>query len=186
MPSALCACMPQSIIWMGKNFFLGGCSSGGHTAVFAALADQEPWLDASVYPGVSADVMGILDYYGAVSMTEMDDYPDTLEHHLETSPEGKEVGANLREHPELAKKATAVTYIRPETKLPPMFIMHGTKDRKVSPYQSVRLYQKLKECGKEAKLYLVDGADHGGSEFWTPEAVDAADQFMKEIMARYQ
>ena len=67
-----------------------------------------------------------------------------------------------------------------------MFIMHGTKDRKVSPYQSVRLYQKLKECGKEAKLYLVDGADHGGSEFWTPEAVDAADQFMKEIMARYQ
>ena len=170
----------------GENFFLGGCSSGGHTAVFAALADQEPWLDASVYPGVSADVMGILDYYGAVSMTEMDDFPDTLEHHLETSPEGMEVGANLREHPELAARATAVTYIRPETKLPPVWIMHGTKDRKVSPYQSVRLYKKLKECGKEVTLYLVDGADHGGSEFWTPEAVDAADRFMKEIIQRHK
>lgn len=43
--------------------------------------------------------MGILDYYGAVSMTEMDDFPDTLEHHLETSPEGMEMGVNLREHP---------------------------------------------------------------------------------------
>lgn len=70
-----------------------------------------------------------------------------------------------------------MTYIRPETKLPPVWIMHGTKDRKVSPYQSVRLYKKLKECGKEATLYLVDGADHGGSEFWTPEAVDAGRPF---------
>lgn len=168
----------------GENFFLGGCSSGGHAAVFAALADQEPWLDESIYPGVSADVKGILDYYGAVSMTEWDDYPDTLSHHLETSPEGKAVGANLREHPELAAKATAVTYIRPETKLPPIFIMHGTKDRSVSPYQSIRLYRKLKECGKEVRMYLVDGADHGGSAFWTPESIQAADQFMKDIMAR--
>ena len=79
-----------------------------------------------------------------------------------------------------------MTYIRPETKLPPVWIMHGTKDRKVSPYQSVRLYKKLKECGKEATLYLVDGADHGGSEFWTPEAVDAADRFMKEIIQRHK
>lgn len=113
MQSGLCACMRADYHLDGENFFLGGCSSGGHTAVFAALADQEPWLDASVYPGVSADVMGILDYYGAVSMTEMDDFPDTLEHHLETSPEGMEMGVNLREHPELAARATAVTYIRP-------------------------------------------------------------------------
>ncbi len=166
----------------GENIFLGGCSSGGHTAVFAAFADQEPWLDASLYPGVSANVKGILDYYGAVSMTEMDDFPTTLVHHQEISPEGMEVGANLFEHPELAKKATAETYILPETKLPPFFIMHGTKDRMVNPYQSVRLYRKLKECKKEAELYLVDGADHGGAEFWTPDALDAADQFMRKIM----
>lgn len=168
----------------GENFFLGGTSSGGHTAVFAAIAEQESWMDASLYPGVSASVRGILDYFGAVSMTEEDDFPDTLEHHLPQSPEGMEMGADLRANPQLRARATAVTYITPQLQLPPVFLMHGTKDRKVNARQSVRLYQKLRACGKEAELWLVDGADHGGAEFWTDAACDAADGFMRRVLGR--
>lgn len=50
--------------------------------------------------------------------------------------------------------------------------------------QSVSFYRKLKECGKEAKLYLISGADHGGAEFWMDEALDIADGFMREILER--
>lgn len=96
MQSALCDCMRADYHLDGENFFLGGCSSGGHTAVFAALADQEPWLDASVYPGVSADVMGILDYYGAVSMTEMDDFPGYIGASSGDQPGGHGDGRKLK------------------------------------------------------------------------------------------
>ena len=168
-----------------EKIFLGGSSSGGHTAMFGGIFQEEDGQDASLYPGVSAKVRGILDYYGAVNLIWEDSFPSTTEHHLPDSPEGRLMGGiNLREHPELCEKATTECQITPETKLPPVLIFHGTKDRTVNVRQSVSLYQKLKECGKEAKLYLISGADHGGAEFWMKEALDIADGFMREISER--
>ena len=168
-----------------EKIFLGGNSSGGHTALFGGLMQEGDARDASIYPDVSAAVLGILDQYGAVNMMWEDSFPSTTEHHLPESPEGRLMGGvNLREHPELCEKATVECQITPETKLPPVLIFHGTKDRTVNVRQSVSLYRKLKECGKEAKLYLVSGADHGGAEFWTEKALDAMDGFMREILER--
>ena len=168
-----------------EKIFLGGSSSGGHTAMFGGIFQEEDEQDASLYPGVSAKVSGILDYYGAVNLMWEDSFPSTIEHHLPDSPEGRLMGGmNLREHPELCEKATAECQITSESKLPPVLIFHGTKDRTVNVRQSVSLYRKLKECGKEARLYLILGADHGGAEFWMDEALDVADDFMKEILER--
>lgn len=168
-----------------EKIFLGGSSSGGHTAMFGGIFQEGDEQDASLYPGVSAEVRGILDYYGAVNLLWEDSFPSTTEHHLPESPEGRLMGGiNLREHPEFCEKATVECQITPETKLPPVLIFHGTKDRLVNVRQSVSLYRKLKACGKEAKLYLISGADHGGAEFWMEEALDAADGFMKEILER--
>ncbi len=165
-----------------EKIFLGGNSSGGHTAMFGGIFQEGDEQDASLYPGVSANVRGILDYYGAVNLLWEDGFPSTIEHHLPNSPEGMVMGKiNLREHPELCEKGTVECQITPETKLPPVLIFHGTKDRTVNVRQSVSLYRKLKECGKEAKLYLISGADHGGAEFWTEEALDIADGFMRGI-----
>lgn len=168
-----------------EKIFLGGSSSGGHTAIFAGIFQEGDEQDASLYPGVSAEVRGILDYYGAVNLMWEDSFPSTIEHHLPESPEGQLMGGiNLREHPELCEKATAECRITPEGKLPPILIFHGRKDRTVNVRQSVSLYRKLKACGKEAKLYLISGADHGGAEFWTEEVLDLADGFMREILEK--
>lgn len=45
---------------------------------------------------------------------------------------------------------------------------------------SVEVYNRLKQCGKIVKLYFLEGADHGGSEFWTEEMQQIIIQFMEE------
>ena len=94
------------------EIFIGGDSSGGHTAVFCALAEEGGDMDGGLFPGVSAEVRGVLDYYGAVTLLMEDGFPTTTSHHTPKSPEGKLLGGiYVMERPELAAKASAVTYI---------------------------------------------------------------------------
>ena len=67
-----------------------------------------------------------------------------------------------------------------DTDLPPVLMFHGTKDRIINPRVSVEVYNRLKQCGKDVKLYLLEGADHGGSEFWTEEIQEIIIKFMEE------
>ena len=165
------------------KIFIGGSSSGGHVASLVALTDEGGEMDDNLFPGVSAKVLGVLDYYGSVTLLMEDGNPSTINHKMPDSPEGKLLGGlNVREHPELAAKASAVTHVTRDREIPPFCIFHGTKDRTVNARQSAELYEKLRACGKDARLYLIAGADHGGPEFWTPEAIDAAWNFMQECI----
>ena len=160
-----------------KNVFVGGDSSGGHAAMFSQII-QDDGEETNLYPGISADVNGILSFYGANSIMLEDGLPSTINHHLPDSPEGMQMGGvNLREHPELCRKMSVECNVDEQTKFPPVLMFHGTKDRTINPSVSVLFYNHLKQCGKSVKLYLLEGADHGGSEFWTEE--------MQEIMIRF-
>lgn len=163
------------------RMILAGCSSGGHAAVFGGLRHNDD-TEENVYPGISAEVSGIVNYYGSVSVMREDANPTTLDHLLPTSPEGMEAGVNLREHPEMRRAMSAECNIEPETEIAPMLILHGTKDRLVNPMQSVDLYNRMKECGKEVSLYLVDGADHGGEEFWSDAALEVVTRFIEQCL----
>ena len=159
---------------------LAGNSSGGHTAVFAGFYEA----GGNQYPGVSAAVRGIIDLYGAVSLMRADGFPSTVDHHLPTSPEGMLMGGiDLRERPDLCREASAECHITPELELPPVLIAHGTKDRTVSAQLSVDLYEKLRACGKDAELYLLEGADHGGPEFFAPQMINIYDAFVQRCTA---
>ena len=138
----------------------------------------------NLYPGISASVKGILDYYGSVSVMLEDSNPTTINHHMPDSPEGMEMGGvNLKKRPDLCRKLSVDCSITEETALPPVLIFHGTKDRTVNTRQSVNLYKRLRETGKDAYLYLIQGADHGGAEFWTEEVCGIADTFIKKCLA---
>lgn len=165
-----------------EQIFVAGCSSGGHTAMFAGMTqDEGAWEKENCYPGISARVKGIINYYGAVDLADEEGYPSTVNHQMADSPEGRLMGGvNLRENPELARKASVTSWIVPERKIPPVLIIHGTKDRTVSVKQSVRLYRKLKACGQEAELILLEGADHGGAEYWTEDLCRRVADFMRK------
>lgn len=166
------------------KIFAAGSSSGGHTALFASILPDDGAMDRNLYPGVSSKVCGILDYYGAVSFTAPDSFPSTLDF-TEERAQNIPIIRNLPgdTFAEKMRKVTAVSYITPELELPPVFIIHGTKDRVVNTRQSVELYQKLKEQNRDVEFYLLKGADHGGPEFWSQPVIDRADAFIRRCLA---
>ncbi|MBQ6384462.1 MAG: alpha/beta hydrolase [Clostridia bacterium] len=166
------------------RMILSGDSSGGHTAMWGGLIHDDDTPD-SLFPGVSAEVCGIVDYYGSTSVIAPDSNPGTVNHCLPDSPEGLVMGRrNLLEHPELARQLSVECNIDESTQLAPVLIFHGTKDRVVNCEGSAILYRRLKETGHPADFYLVKGADHGGPEFWTDQVLDIVDRFCRDCFSR--
>jgi dipeptidyl aminopeptidase/acylaminoacyl peptidase len=77
----------------------------------------------------------------------------------------KLLGGTAEEKPELAKRASPVTWVTKDCA--PLFIMHGTIDQLVGLEQSQKLEAKLKSAGVEVTLDVVEGAGHGGGQYFT-------------------
>jgi acetyl esterase/lipase len=157
-----------------------GSSSGGHTAAYAGILHDDD-AESNLFPGVSAEVSCIVNYFGSTDFTFEDANPSTPNHNLPDSPEGMAMGGvNLREDDAAREMLTVACNIDEETCIAPMLIMHGTKDRTVNARCSVNLYRRLQETGHESYLYLLKGADHGGPEFWTDQVLNIVDEFIRQ------
>ena len=157
-----------------------GDSSGGHTAVYAGILHDDD-NEANLFPGVSAEVSCIVNYYGSTDLTFDDSNPSTPNHNLPDSPEGMQMGGiDLNEDRAACERLTIRCNIDEDTQIAPVISFHGTKDRTVNTRCSVLLHERLRETGHESRLYLLRGADHGGPEFWTPEVLGIVDAFLRE------
>ena len=103
----------------------------------------------------------------------MIDYHSTSTEHLDEL-----LGVPVKEHLDLAEKASPVSYLEGET--PAVLILHGDKDKSCSFEQSVILYRRMCEAGKDATMYRMHNAAHGGSPFWTPQVLDIVEAFLRE------
>lgn len=164
-----------------EKIIVSGDSSGGHTAMFAGMIHDD--VENNLFPGVSAEVKGIVNYYGSTSVMAEDSNPTQLLHCQADSPEGMVMGrVDLRDNIELKRKLSVECNITEDSVIPPTIILHGTKDCVVNCEGSAILYRQMKKCGKDVKLYLIKGANHGGPEFWTGEALDIVDGFIKNCL----
>ncbi len=165
-----------------EKIVLAGDSSGGHVAMFGGIRHNDD-TDENAFPGISAEVKGLVDYYGSVSVMLEDGNPSTPNHHLPDSPEGREAGGiNLFEHPEMRRAMSVEENITAETQIAPVLIFHGTKDRTVNCKESVLLFNALRAAGKPVDFYLIQGADHGGAEFWTEQMLDIVEAFIRRCV----
>ena len=159
--------------------FLWGDSSGGHTAVLAGITQDRAELDNQGEEGLDCGVKAIVDYYGPMDISKMNEAPSIQDHYGADSPEGLLIGGNpVLEHPELVQPTVPMNYINRGTEIPPILILHGDKDRLVPFEQSILLYEKLKQEGKTAALYKIQGADHGGGVFWTDRIYQIIEDFL--------
>lgn len=78
---------------------------------------------------------------------------------------------------ELCREASTINLVD-DRALPPVMLVHGTKDPLVAYSQTKNLYNKLKEFGHEAVFYTVEGAGHGSA--FTSEVLEAGVEFIKK------
>ena len=166
-----------------NNIFVWGDSSGGHTSVMTGITENMPELDTDTYSGYSTHVNAIVDVFGPTDIRKMNDFPCTWDHREKNSPEGLLIGGvRVPDNEELAQKTVAENYISKERTIPPILILHGTKDRIVPYNQSELLYEKLKENDKAVMMYRLKGADHGDPAFWNDNVLNIIDNFLQKNM----
>ena len=167
-----------------ENIVIMGDSSGGHTALAAGITAEEDCMDTEIYSGVSCSVKAIVDLYGVTDICQKTDFPTTPNQGEPDSPEGMLIGGNnVYEHPELSDPVIISNYVKEEKEIPPILMMHGTADDTVSCDQSIRLYKKFLEEGKNVTFYLVKNAGHGDIAFWTEKNMDIIDGFIRKYIS---
>ena len=157
-----------------------GDSSGGHTVAMVGITGDDAF-NAGAYGVASSGVDCVVDWFGPSDISMMNYYPSGMDHHGPDSPEGFLIGRkNVLENPELAQATNPINYVTADKELPPFLMMHGDADNVVPFNQSVRLYNKLRECGKAATFSRLEGASHGFGGFSSAEAMDTVFAFVAE------
>jgi acetyl esterase/lipase len=157
---------------------LWGDSSGGHTAVSAGITGDGA-LDSGQYDEETCAVNCVVDWFGPSDISLMNYYPSAQDHIGADSPEGFLIGQkNVLENPELVQNTNPINYISAEKPVPPFLMMHGGSDNVVPFNQSVRLYEKLRECGKDVTFYKLEGGGHGMGGFNSPDALETVFAFI--------
>src|SRR6478735_7449136 len=156
-----------------------GDSSGGHTTVLTYLTQDDPtFSDEPV-----TEPLGLrccVDFYGPTDISAMNEEPSTMDHVGPDSPEGMLIGGrHVLDHPAAVAPTAAMNHVPTDRVLPPLLMIHGSKDRLVPFAQSVLLYEALVLAGQPVELYRLQGADHGGAPFWQPAVMDLVDGFLR-------
>ncbi|TWI96334.1 acetyl esterase/lipase [Mucilaginibacter frigoritolerans] len=155
-----------------------GFSAGGHLASLLALSNNNHVKSFYADGNKSHFKMNlVLDFYGASDLL-------TLKGNDDKDPKNPItllLGAMVTDRPDLAKKASPVTYI--DKNDPPFLIVQGEKDQSVNPDQSINLSFRLKNAGVDNELIIVPDAPHYGvmfdAEFIRKRIFYFLDKYMK-------
>jgi acetyl esterase/lipase len=163
-----------------EKIVLWGDSSGGHTAAMTGVTLDEPKLSDESPTDAPIRLKAIVDFYGPIDVSKMNLEPSTQDHRDAKSPEGMLIGGlNVLENLDKVKPTIPLTYLDRNKEIPPFLIVHGNKDRLVPFGQSVLLYEALRRNNRSVVMYELDGADHGGSSFWTEDVLGIVDGFIR-------
>jgi acetyl esterase/lipase len=122
-----------------------GGSAGGHLASMVALTTADDGLDpAKPYGEFSCAVRLCIDLYGIADIATYHDV--------------KMLGKTIAEAPELYRRASPLTYVRPGAV--PFLILHGTADTTVNVKQSEVFAAAFAKAGVPHELVIIPGARH--------------------------
>lgn len=137
-----------------------GFSAGGHLALLAAYATDEPRLPASCAAG-DGTVRAVAALY---PVTDLAALYRTRAQGGSRSPDvpalvRRFVGGTPTTVPDRYRIASPITHVGPG--VPPTFLAHGTRDRVVPIGQSLQLARRLRHAGVPHRLVRLRGSGHG-------------------------
>jgi len=149
--------------------------------VMTGVTLNDPQLSDESPTDEPIQVKAVVDFYGPIDISKMNLEPSTQDHRDPKSPEGMLIGGvDVLNNPDKVKPTVAINYLDKTKEIPPFLIIHGNKDRLVPFGQSVLFYEALKQNDKSVVMYKLDGADHGGSAFWTDDVPKIVDDFLRD------
>jgi len=140
-----------------------GFSAGGHLASLLGLSHNNAIKE--FYPAAIKahfNIKCVLDFYGPSDFVLLAGSPDTSINNGR-NPVAILLGALPLKRPDLAKKASPVTYI--DKNDPPFFIVQGEKDESVPNTQSIILSSWLSLAAVKNEITIVPNAPHYGEMF---------------------
>ena len=144
-----------------------GFSAGGHLASLLGLSANDHikgFYPAGLQPHFS--IKCVLDFYGPSDLIAISSNPDTSVNNAR-SPVAILLGAEPVDRPDIAKKASPVTYV--DKNDPPFIIVQGEKDESVPNTQSRLLSSWLTVHAVKNQLIIVPNAPHYGVMFDTED-----------------
>lgn len=158
-----------------------GASAGGHLAAMLAVTTKEDGLDGS---GGYDDQSSVVQAAVAVCA------PLNLEVPLSLNIQGDDpvvvrfLGGSLAEKREAARRASPIAYVKPST--PPIYLLHGTADKRVHTGQSTAMAEALAKAGVPHEIVLVEGGIHGMGIAREPQAFAAIVKFLDTYLKPIQ
>lgn len=158
-----------------ERIFIMGESAGGTMASLVGVTGAIKEFEQGDNLNVDSTVKAVVDFYGGVDLIHVppNEGPGVPPWVMEDF-----LGRNYTV--ETAAAASAITYVNENT--PPFMILHGMSDPLVSPEQSKKFYDILKQQGIDAELYMFEGAGHGVDEFYQEEVLELVADFLARVM----
>lgn len=151
-----------------------GDSSGATDLLLCALSDPEQFVTAE-YPCAMPTIKCVVDFYGCTDLVDFDPAPLSF---ARGNVVEMLLGGSVEEHMAAALDASAISYVSEDRPSPPILIMHGDEDNVVSISHSVKLYNRMKACGKTVEFWIVRGGGHG-RRFFSEETFGIVRDFLR-------
>lgn len=161
---------------------ISGSSSGAHLAGLVGVTNGHQELEGTVgnYQSELSDVQAIISYYGASNLTTILAQSTPFGLNVREPALERLLGGPPDQTEELAKLASSVMHV--DRNDPPLLLLHGDQDPQMPINQSHELHAAYKKLGLDVYFDVVHGARHGGDQFYAPEHLMRALEFLNRTI----
>lgn len=160
------------------NVFIMGESAGGMLASLVGVTQGKKEFEQGDCLEQSSGVNAVVDIYGIADLRAA--YESSAQDRMRSVAALEKVGSTEAEALNNLDRFSAIRYVNKDTV--PFLILHGTADTTVDLSQSESFYDRLAECGVPCDYYRLQGCGHGVDEFYQPEIMELAADFMSRYI----
>ncbi|MDQ6477449.1 alpha/beta hydrolase [Dyadobacter sp. LHD-138] len=164
-----------------SRFILAGASAGGHLAALIGMSNNNNRQEFYPFSIKNNPVrfQAVINYYGVTDLYVLHGNGLSFDVDADDSIISKLLGASSLKRPDLAKWASATTYI--DKNDPPTLTIHGAKDQ-TSPLWLGQLFTNLLQVtGVKNDILILPEAAHAGSVFSQANVLEKVLSFLKEV-----